>query len=174
MRGMWRLRDFTGDDIDWVLGELMRPGRKFWVIPVHGRLVAFLVRRKMAHKLKRKYDLFARYGRTCVGCGVIGNVLAFERQNSGSQSLHFNLYARDRQGRDTLMTVDHILPRARGGSKNADLNLQVMCANCNEKKGVMAPWEEGLGLSQYELSGLPLHAFLPSVLPPFGAFQTAI
>jgi hypothetical protein len=52
---------------------------------------------------------------------------------SGEIEAHFNLYA-PQNGRWTLMTQDHVIPRAKGGADN-DGNLRTMCSPCNTKKG---------------------------------------
>jgi hypothetical protein len=58
-------------------------------------------------------------------------------RDSGSPTYHLNLYALDSDGREILMTHDHILARADGG-KNHLSNTQTMCAPCNFKKGSIA------------------------------------
>lgn len=42
-----------------------------------------------------------------------------------------------RCGKAKDLTIDHIIPRALGGSDHED-NLQAMCAKCNSKKGASA------------------------------------
>jgi hypothetical protein len=56
-------------------------------------------------------------------------------------NIRYDILARDRKcklcGRgpdDAILHVDHIVPRARGGS-NDPSNLQVLCAECNQGKG---------------------------------------
>lgn len=96
-----------------------------------------------------RYPLFQR-NRTCVRCGVEGIYFAKERaiyldRRSGrywptSHHFHFNLYGRNRNGHEVMMTKDHILPRAHGG-KDAHSNYQTMCAPCNGRKRDRMPTE---------------------------------
>lgn len=53
---------------------------------------------------------------------------------------HLNLFSRQSDGRMILMTKDHIMPKARGGSDSLS-NLQTMCEHCNCRKGSMHPDE---------------------------------
>jgi len=64
-----------------------------------------------------------------------------------------NLFARDRKrcqycGRKfstTDLSLDHIVPRSRGG-KTAWENIVTCCPDCNVKKGGRLPWEAGMRL----------------------------
>ncbi len=86
-----------------------------------------------------RYQTFAR-SLVCVRCGLAGKYFAKERSakklkdGSGframSKTWHFNLYAVAANGREVLMTKDHVLPRSKGGPDHID-NLQTMCAPCN-------------------------------------------
>lgn len=73
---------------------------------------------------------FKEKGITCVSCGITGSFFAVEK--SGCFPYHLNLYA-DKEGKEILMTVDHIKPKSKGGATMLD-NLQPMCAKCNTKK----------------------------------------
>lgn len=53
--------------------------------------------------------------------------------NPGDHSPHFNLYAEE-DGRYVLMTKDHVLAKARGGTDEL-ANYQTMCCTCNNLKG---------------------------------------
>jgi len=44
-----------------------------------------------------------------------------------------------------LLTVDHVVPRSRGGSKSWE-NLVAACAPCNRRKGGLRPEEAGMRL----------------------------
>jgi 5-methylcytosine-specific restriction endonuclease McrA len=46
---------------------------------------------------------------------------------------HLNLYGIDSNGREVMLTKDHIIPRSKGG-KNKLSNYQPMCIHCNKKK----------------------------------------
>ena len=68
---------------------------------------------------------------TCVKCGIEGQYFAME--STGNDNPHFNLYAL-KDGKEVLMTKDHIIPRSRNG-KDIMSNFQTMCITCNQEKG---------------------------------------
>jgi hypothetical protein len=84
----------------------------------------------------------------CVACGKVGEVWILERDACDSYSVpHFNLYAivkNKGSHKDglTLMTQDHIVPRAHGGT-DAQSNVQTFCTNCNGDKGCSLDWHGG-------------------------------
>ena len=85
----------------------------------------------------RRLQVFAKKGTICVRCGAEGvHLLASVDQGGG---YHVDLYTAD----FILMTVDHILPRSKGG-ENALANYQPMCQHCNGRKGNTL--EEGVAL----------------------------
>ncbi|MCK5016565.1 MAG: HNH endonuclease [Candidatus Peribacteraceae bacterium] len=83
-----------------------------------------------------RYQLFANSVK-CVCCGIEGVFFAKELSSpkSKQKTCHLNLYAIDSEGKEVLMTKDHIVPKSKGGIKNYINNLQVMCKHCNELKG---------------------------------------
>lgn len=85
-----------------------------------------------------RYRNFLVHGITCVTCGIKGSYFYLERHaghaNPDKSPFHFNLYAADGQGREIMMTKDHIMPKSLGGN-NYIGNLQTMCCKCNERKG---------------------------------------
>lgn len=84
----------------------------------------------------------------CSCCGVEGTYFAAEK-TPGSSRYHFNLYATDSEGKEVLMTKDHILPKSCGG-KDSLYNLETMCVICNSKKSSTIP--EGIAkLSKFIL-----------------------
>lgn len=76
----------------------------------------------------RRLQVFAKKGTACVRCGVEGIHLLSSVDPGGGH--HVDLYTQD----FTLMTIDHILPRSRGG-QNTLANYQPMCQHCNARKG---------------------------------------
>ena len=72
-------------------------------------------------------------GRTqvCACCGLKGRY--FWLEHSGCMPPHLNMYAQRKNGKEVLMTMDHILPRAKGG-KTEEKNLQLLCKRCNGLK----------------------------------------
>lgn len=68
----------------------------------------------------------------CVRCGVEATrVLTYTIESENHRVVYSNIFAESR-----MMTADHILPRAFGGA-DAISNLQLMCTNCNAKKGTL-------------------------------------
>lgn len=85
---------------------------------------------------KKRLKVFKQKGIECVNCGLKGTFFALEKHRDvQTEKYHFNLYATDpNTGEEVMMTVDHIIPKAKGGS-NKYKNLQTMCEPCNVKKG---------------------------------------
>lgn len=82
---------------------------------------------------------FAVNGTTCVTCGLTGVFFAMEALDN-DKSYHLNLYALDSNGKEVLMTRDHIIPKSKGGGEGID-NMQTMCTRCNCKKADKLPKE---------------------------------
>jgi 5-methylcytosine-specific restriction endonuclease McrA len=73
-------------------------------------------------------------GVTCVKCGLTGNLFAVERGwAENTDKYHLNLYHFGANGYERMMTVDHIVPKSKGGQNDIN-NLQPMCSSCNMKK----------------------------------------
>jgi hypothetical protein len=78
---------------------------------------------------------FAFHGTRCVSCGIQGAHFRKELAQPTDPRPHLALYATGQPDMiEVLMTKDHIVPRARGGS-DALWNMQPMCLRCNERKG---------------------------------------
>jgi 5-methylcytosine-specific restriction endonuclease McrA len=71
------------------------------------------------------------HNNTCTKCGLRGTLWTLEYDNNYPK--HFNLYAQTKKG-EILMTIDHIIPKSKGGPHQLD-NLQTLCFPCNLKKG---------------------------------------
>jgi 5-methylcytosine-specific restriction endonuclease McrA len=89
-----------------------------------------------------RYKLFAK-NRYCVTCGTEGLYYAMERTvkrrpdgtvTPMSQGFHFNLYGKNADGEEVMITKDHIVPKSKGGPNRLD-NYQTMCFICNVEKG---------------------------------------
>ena len=81
-----------------------------------------------------RYKTFYQKGIKCVCCGKRGTHFKLCGDKRSPNRRHFNLYADD----DTLMTKDHIIPKARGGADMVS-NMQTMCVDCNREKGASYP-----------------------------------
>ena len=81
----------------------------------------------------QRYQTFFKKGMVCKCCGIKGKYFAKEIHKN-AKAYHLNLYAVDDNGKEILMTKDHIIPRSKGG-KNSLKNYQCMCEPCNKRKG---------------------------------------
>lgn len=81
----------------------------------------------------QRYQTFFTKGIKCSCCGIEGKYFAKEKRIN-DKSYHLNLYAIDENGKEILMTKDHILPKSKGGKDEIE-NYQPMCIKCNRVKG---------------------------------------
>lgn len=80
-----------------------------------------------------RYELFKEKGVKCITCDIEGKYFAKER-DINAKSYHFNLYAINGEGKEVLMTKDHIIRKREGGIDHIS-NYQTMCVICNNRKG---------------------------------------
>jgi len=113
--GLERIRTFTIEEVfQWIENN---PKRIYW------EKDEFVINTKRA-------KVFHKKGSTCVNCGVTGTFFALEKDKGGG--LHLDLYGHI-DGEEVLITIDHIIPKSRGGV-NRMINFQTMCKLCNEMK----------------------------------------
>lgn len=91
----------------------LRTGMKEFIRPLIIRLLNYVRYRPKGVRINR-HRIFARDRYTCVYCGTKKN-----------------------------LTIDHILPKSRGG-KNTWLNMVTCCSSCNRQKGDKTPEEANL------------------------------
>lgn len=86
-----------------------------------------------------RYKVYSQKGTVCAMCGLRGTFFALEQSlNQETKKFHFNLYGYNRQGEEVMLTVDHIMPKSKGGSDELN-NKQCLCFRCNNKKGDKIP-----------------------------------
>jgi hypothetical protein len=107
------------------------------------------------HTSSLRLFTFKTKGCECIECGIKAIFFAVECPFSKSPPdvpmvHHMNLYALDAEGKEVLMTHDHILARCLGGADKLD-NTQPMCEHCNSKKGKLEHQKmiRNLGIASY-------------------------
>lgn len=91
---------------------------------------------------RTRWQLFAQKGTTCVSCGIVGTHAIVWHEMKNTSQIHTDLiylpddYLENPEAmyRMIMITMDHILPKSKGGPKSLD-NLQPMCVTCNKIKG---------------------------------------
>jgi 5-methylcytosine-specific restriction endonuclease McrA len=75
-------------------------------------------------------EIMRRDGYRCRNCGVAG------WEHRGPQHIAYPTAIHS-----VFLSVDHIVPRSRGGAHADPTNLRVLCTRCNSKKGtsIVAP-----------------------------------
>ncbi len=142
---LWAARQETGDPVAklallWLSDRVDMDG---WVKAELGKLAVFcevnpiravdalkhLVDRGLIRSLGSEYYY--------IQAGVV--------DNSAPDPQRLRIYSRDDYacvycGSGSRLTLDHVLPRSRGGS-NEDTNLVTACQSCNSSKGARTPEE---------------------------------
>lgn len=99
---------------------------------------------EMRHGLASvRHQMYFEKGTTCVTCGrAATHVIAWREKRYadavGFKGLHVDLISVADNGRETLMTADHIIPKSKGGPKTVE-NFQPMCSPCNQAKADTVP-----------------------------------
>ncbi|MCU0512372.1 MAG: HNH endonuclease [Anaerolineae bacterium] len=108
-------------------GDVLRTMRDYFAIPSVIALKTYInVPRRKAHWSRK--GVLVRDNYTCVYCGVKPGAVQKDKVLSRSD-----------------MTIDHIIPRSKGG-KDTWTNTACACASCNHRKGDRLPNEAGLKL----------------------------
>lgn len=75
----------------------------------------------------------------CYKCGIKGEYFAIEKPNvDNCTHYHLNLYGKDKNGNEILLTKDHVHPKSKGG-KNHISNYRTCCEKCNKEKADIIP-----------------------------------
>jgi len=86
-----------------------------------------------------RYVVYVKYGVKCAHCGITGLFFAVEKSFAqDTKKYHLNLYGADKYGTLIMITVDHIIPKSKGGEDSIE-NKQPLCITCNGKKGDKLP-----------------------------------
>lgn len=94
----------------------------------------------------------------CVFNGFVRREVRLSRRNIFERDQHRCQYCGDRHSRQDL-TIDHVLPRSRGGKDTWD-NLVLACVACNLRKGSRTPEEAHMRLLR--------RPAVPKWMPRFG------
>jgi 5-methylcytosine-specific restriction endonuclease McrA len=88
-----------------------------------------------------RYQTFKVNGIRCHDCKIEGKYFVKERHSQDSR-WHFNLYALKDDGKEILLTKDHIVPIVCGG-RNILSNYRTMCYICNCERSKVLLEEPG-------------------------------
>lgn len=81
-----------------------------------------------------RLQCFATHGIVCARCGILGELFFKEKLRRSDKFFHLGFYALDGYKKEIMITIDHVIPKSRGG-KNRLSNLQTLCFPCNQDKG---------------------------------------
>lgn len=132
------------------------------ILPLIGKGQSMMYGEHKINLHSLRLHTFKHTGCICVRCGIIGTLFVAERDkwhgrklgeraNSSRPTMlyerlpnggpyHINLYGFTPDGKERLMTKDHIKAKSRGGRDELS-NMQTMCENCNRKKGSFDDWD---------------------------------
>ncbi len=83
-----------------------------------------------------RYLNFIKNGFKCAKCGLEGKYVKLECNCKHGN--HLNVYGINEEGKEVLLTKDHIYPKSKGGLDNIN-NYQVLCEKCNINKKDNSP-----------------------------------
>lgn len=110
----------------------------------NSKRVAANIRHSPYGSLGRRWTCYKLKGFTCVSCNKTATHIIVwaeltksnkEGRARRTKGFHVDAFIKDH---DMLLTVDHIIPRSKGGENNQK-NLQPMCELCNITKGDTIP-----------------------------------
>ena len=150
-----RLRTMTLDEgLEYLSNQRARKINGFWI-------------EKASKPSNTRLHMFKSGQTRCVSCGLEGSIFHIERhKNDKVMPFSINLYGIE-NGREIMMTWDHILPKSMGGSNHLS-NAQCMCEKCNHKKGTDISLADLITLSKIP-NFLEIHKAMP--LEPIFTFE---
>ena len=83
---------------------------------------------------RKRWTIFIEKGTACWYCNLRGNYVVFWSDNPNIPwDSHIDLAHIDEEGNRTMFTLDHFIPKSKGGSNNSN-NLVPACNPCNHIK----------------------------------------
>ena len=111
-------------DLPKILPHIGKPCSPPWILNFQGQGYPIPVSSSKM-KLMKKTQI-------CACCGLQGTF--FDLEIRGNNNPHLNLYGVGPRNSHVMLTVDHIVPRSKGGTRDMS-NVQLLCARCNNQKG---------------------------------------
>lgn len=80
-------------------------------------------------RFHRRLSVFVEYGTNCnnPSCDRVGTKLM--QWQDKTKNIHWDVFTK----KGTLMTVDHVIPKSKGGTNDLK-NKQILCCKCNSEK----------------------------------------
>ena len=88
---------------------------------------------KNSLKDRKIFNLLEKQNYKCKFCSAIALEIIIT-YNKNNCRIDYRINSLKSNGEETRMTVDHIIPKSKGG-KNHSKNCQILCFECNQKKG---------------------------------------
>lgn len=86
------------------------------------------------YRNRERWLIFAEHNFQCVYCKMVGQFVVFWKDDNQIRwDSHVDLAAIYSDGRRVMMTIDHVIPKSKGGSNQRD-NKVCACSPCNHKK----------------------------------------
>lgn len=102
-----------------------------------------IANKKYYFKWNLALHTFYHKGTTCVCCQTKStHYEVTHATHHGKARVIVSLKTKRKDGTIIPMTMDHIIPKSRGGQTTAIGNLQAMCEDCNQEKSNTLPSEE--------------------------------
>jgi len=119
-----------------------------------GRFVLSFVDVNVKVKYTRRFKALVHSSGVCPGCGATVTHLELTKlHNKDKPYAKIVPYGIRKDGTKVMMNCDHIVPQFRGGNHRHD-NLQMMCVDCNQKKGSLLPSEIVMGKRWWKKNNL--------------------
>lgn len=98
----------------------------------------YMINGVVMKRAKKRFTILQNSNLSCYKCGIVATHFTVERHRNNGDRWPYNLNV---YSDETMLTWDHIVPKALDGSDNA-FNGRCACSDCNESRGAEMTFEE--------------------------------